>query len=79
MDVKLEDDSFDIRTIPDRLNSCLPRGIRVFDATEVIMKAGKVAYASFTIRVSADRLSSSVVTAQLRDLLGRESIEIEKK
>ena len=79
MDVKLEDDSFDIRTIPDRLNSCLPRGIRVFDATEVIMKAGKVAYASFTIRVSADRLSSSVVTAQLRDLLGRDSIEIEKK
>ena len=79
MDVKLEDDSLPLSDIPDILNPCLPRGIRVFDATEAVMKAGKVAYASFTIRVSADRLSSSVVTAQLRDLLGRDSIEIEKK
>jgi radical SAM-linked protein len=79
MDVKLEDDAFDIKTIPDRLNPCLPRGIRVFDATEVVMKAGKVAYASFTMRISADRLSSSVVTSQLRELLSREHIEIEKK
>lgn len=79
MDVKLEDDGFDIGTIPDCLNPCLPRGIRVFDATEVIMKAGKVAYASFTMRVSHETLPSGTVCRQLHELLAQETIEIEKK
>ena len=79
MDVKLEDDAFDLSEIPDRLNACLPRGLRVFDATEARMKAGKVAYASFTIFLSADKLSSRIVTQQLRELLEQERIEIEKK
>ena len=41
MDVKIEDDNYSIKEIIPSLNSCLPRGIQVFDVTEVIMKAGK--------------------------------------
>ena len=61
MDVKLEDDSFSLAEIPDRLNACLPRGLRVFDATEAMMKAGKVAYAAFTVRIGNDKIPSSKI------------------
>lgn len=79
MDVRLEDEAFPFETIVSRLNDCLPRGVRVFRVTDAVMKAGKVAFASFTVRVSRDRTPSSVVCAQLRALLERETIEIEKK
>ena len=81
MDVKLEDDAFDIKTIPDRLNPCLPRGIRVFDATEVVMKAGKVAYASFTMRDQRSGQALVVCREPLSSVSfwSREHIEIEKK
>ncbi len=79
MDVKLEDDSFLLSDIPDRLNACLPRGIRVFDATEAVMKAGKVAYASFTLLIGNPIIATGKIAAQLRELLESESIEIEKK
>lgn len=79
MDVKLEDEDFSFKEIIDRLNACLPAGIRIFDVTEPLMKAGKVAFASFTMRISCDDVSSSVVTKQLRGLLDSEAITVEKK
>lgn len=50
MDVKLEDESFPFEEIISRLNGCLPRGLRVFDVTEPVMKAGKIAFASLQSR-----------------------------
>ena len=79
MDVKLEDDDFPFKEIISRLNDCLPRGLRVFDVTEPIMKAGKIAFASFTIKISCDGENSHTVCEQLKELLASESIEIEKK
>ena len=79
MDVKLEDDNFLLSDIPDRLNACLPRGIRVFDATEAAMKAGKVAYASFTLLIGNPTIATGKIATQLRELLDSEKIEIEKK
>ena len=79
MDVKLEDDNFLLSDIPDRLNACLPRGIRVFDATEAVMKAGKVAYASFTLLIGNPTIATGKIATQLRELLDSEKIEIEKK
>lgn len=79
MDVKLEDDDFPFKEIISRLNDCLPRGLRVFDVTEPIMKAGKIAFASFTIKISVDGENSHTVCEQLKELLASESIEIEKK
>lgn len=79
MDVKLEDDDFPFKEIISRLNDCLPRGLRVFDVTEPIMKAGKIAFASFTIKISIDGENSHTVCEQLKELLASESIEIEKK
>ena len=79
MDVKLEDESFPFEEIISRLNSCLPRGLRVFDVTEPVMKAGKIAFASFTIKISCDGENSRTVCEQLKELLTSESIEVEKK
>lgn len=79
MDVKLEDDDYSFEEIKQNLNACLPRGLRVFDVTEPIMKAGKIAFASFTVKLSGDRLRSSEICAALSELLLQDSIEIEKK
>ena len=78
MDVKLEDDNYSFKEIIPKLNACLPMGIRVFDVTEVIMKAGKVAYASFTIRISEASTPSSAICADLRKLFSKDTIEVEK-
>ena len=79
LDVKLEDDNYSFKEIIPKLNACLPMGIRVFDVTEVIMKAGKVAYASFTIRISEASTPSSAICADLRKLFSKDTIEVEKK
>ena len=79
MDVKLEDDNYSLEEVIPKLNDCLPRGIRVFDATEAVMKAGKVAFASFTIKLSGDKLPSGKICGQIKELLSQDKIEIEKK
>ena len=79
MDVRLEEDDFSFEEITERLNACLPRGIRVFDVTEPVMKAGRVAFASFTLLVSLPQKPSSLVCEQLNGLLAQDAIEIEKK
>jgi radical SAM-linked protein len=79
MDVKLEDDDYSFEEIISKLNECLPRGIRVFDVTEAVMKAGKVAYASFTVKISNDKIASGKICAQINELLAQDKIEIEKK
>ena len=79
MDVKLEDDDYSYEEIIEKLNACLPRGIRVFDVTEAVMKAGKVAFASFTLKLSADKTPSGLICRQLSELLAQDEILIEKK
>ena len=79
MDIKLEDDSFNLADIPDRLNPCLPQGLQVFSATEAVMKAGKVAFAEFSIILRDNNTRTSVIATQLNELLSLESINIEKK
>lgn len=79
MDVKLEDEEYSFEEIISSLNDCLPRGIRVFKVTEPVMKAGKIAFANFTLRISNDKTSSKLICNQINELLSQESIEIEKK
>lgn len=79
MDVKLEDENYSFEEIISKLNACLPKGLRVFDVTEPVMKAGKIAYASFTIRISEDHTPSSAICESLNRMLSKEKIEVEKK
>ena len=79
MDVKLEDDNYSFEEIITRLNACLPRGIQVFKVTEAVMKAGKVAFADFTIRLSHPTTSTKTILAQVQALFDKEAIVIEKR
>lgn len=79
MDVKLEDDNYSFEEIIINLNNCLPRGLEVFDVTEAVMKAGKIAYANFTIAIGNDKIGSGVIGNKLKDFFALETIEIEKK
>lgn len=79
MDVKLENDDISYDEIIVRLNDCLPKGISVFNVTEPIMKAGKIAFAEFTLKIGDDKTSSHTVFEHLNALLSLDTIEIEKK
>ena len=78
MDIKLIEDISDEELI-NNLNACLPQGIRVFAVTEPIMKAGKIAYARFNMKISSDNLNSDKVYTALKELLESEEIMLEKK
>lgn len=78
MDIKLIEDISDEELI-NNLNACLPQGIRAFAVTEPIMKAGKIAYARFNMKISSDNLNSDKVYTALKELLESEEIMLEKK
>ena len=79
MDVKIEDDNYSLEEIIPRLNDCLPRGLQIFNVTEPVMKAGKIAYANFTIIIGSEKISSSVISSKLKEFFASEQINIEKK
>lgn len=79
MDVKLEDEDYSFEEIINGLNACLPKGLRVFGVTEPKMKAGKIAFASFTMRISEDSTPSSKICSDLKALFAQDKIEVEKK
>lgn len=79
MDVKLEDDNYSFEEIIKKLNECLPRGIQVFDVTDPVMKAGKIAFAEFSIKLSCENTNSTVIAEKLSRFLESDKIEIEKR
>ena len=54
MDIRLVEDSYNKDEIISALNACLPTGIRVYDVTEPVMKAGKIEKALFEIVIKDD-------------------------
>lgn len=79
MDVKLEDDNYSFEEIISKLNACLPRGIQVFDVTEPVMKAGKITFAEFSIKLNCDKTNTTVLAEKLSRFLELDKIEIEKR
>lgn len=77
MDIKIIEEIEDNEII-NKLNECLPKGIRVFAVSEPVMKAGKIAYAKFNIKISSDTLNSSKVYNALKELFEQSEILIEK-
>ena len=79
MDIKLEDDSFDISQIPDKLNKSLPDGIRAYKAAEPVMKPAQIALASYSIKIGCDFQSVEEIYNDFNSLLNAESIITQKK
>ena len=78
MDIRLVDEISDEKLIAD-FNACMPAGVRAFTVTEPIMKAGKIAYARFNIKISSDDMNSRKVYEELTKLLSSKEIMIEKR
>lgn len=79
MDVKLEDDNYSFEEIIIKLNECLPRGIQVFDVTEPVMKAGKIAFAEFEIKINCESINTTSLAEKLSAFMALDKIEIEKR
>ncbi|WP_255883487.1 MULTISPECIES: TIGR03936 family radical SAM-associated protein [unclassified Ruminococcus] len=79
MDIKIEDDSFDISQIPDKLNMGLPEGIRAYKAAEPVMKPAKIALASYKLRIGSDTQSAEEIYNDFNSMLSTDSIITQKK
>lgn len=79
MDIKLEDDSFDISQIPERLNKSLPDGIRAYKAAEPVMKPAKITLAHYKLTVGSDGQSGEEIYGDFSSLLNSEMIITQKK
>ena len=51
MDFRVLDDHEDLSAIPERLNACLPEGIRVFRCSESVHKPAAIESAKYAVRI----------------------------
>ena len=79
MDIKLTENNICEKEIIDKLNVSLPVGIRIFKVTDPIMKAGKITYAKFNMKMTCNTITLEELFFLFRNLFARETIEIEKK
>lgn len=78
MDLRLIDEICE-KELMDRLNSCLPKDIQVFNITEQVMKPKEISYALFEIEFMPEIVSAKDFELVLRNFMDRDSIIVEKK
>ena len=78
MDVRLTEE-YDFDDIKTNLNKCLPLGIRVYDVTEVEMKAKDISFAQFKIKMSCDEISNDTLLKYAEELFDKDEILVDKK
>ena len=78
MDIRLTEE-FDFDEIKEKLNACLPEGIRVFDVTEPVMKAKEITFASFRIKITSDDVTPDNLYNICSELLNKDEILVEKR
>ena len=78
MDIRLTEE-FDFNKIKEKLNVCLPEGIRVFDVTEPVMKAKEITFASFRIKITSDDVTPDNLYNICSELLNKDEILVEKR
>ncbi|MEE0929855.1 MAG: TIGR03936 family radical SAM-associated protein [Acutalibacteraceae bacterium] len=77
MDIRLLEEVTKDKII-NTLNNCLPIGIEVYDVTEPVMKAGKIAFGKFDIKAESDNTSLEELFEMFRNMFSLEKIEVEK-
>ena len=79
MDVRMLDESFDLSTVAEIMNPFLPEGIRVYDATEMKMKPGEIAFARFTAKLYSDKFTPAELKGELCELMLLDEFLVPKK
>lgn len=75
MDIKINDDNFDISKIPDMMNAVCPPDIRFISAFEPKSKVANIAYASYNILFD----DNYEIAVNLKEFLQKKSIVVEKR
>jgi radical SAM-linked protein len=78
MDVKLLEDMPE-QEIIERMNPCLPEGIRVLSVTEPVMKPGRICYALYELRLTAQGVAAGQVEDTVKRVLALPDIVVPKK
>lgn len=79
MDIKLLDDDFPLDDIPKILNPRLPNGLSITSAKPLVMKTASIAYADFTVFLTAEDCSVDEVFSAAEELFSKDEIIVEKK
>lgn len=82
MDFRVLDDDEDLSAIPERLNACLPEGIRVYDCREAVHKPADIDSAKYEITVEPMNdgdISTKELKEKLDSFLQLPEIIVEKK
>lgn len=79
MDIRLLDDDYNKEEVISALNNCLPSGIRVYDVTEPVMKAGKIEQGLFEIKIIDNTVSTDTLYDNFNSLLNMNEILVMKK
>ncbi len=79
LDFTLEEDGVELASLPQRLNSCFPAGIRVLSAYDSPRKVKELSFLRCQVNLEYDDGVSERQEAQLRELFAQECILVEKK
>lgn len=77
MDIRLLEE-VEKEDIIEKLNSCLPNGIDIYNVTEPVMKAGKIAFGKFVMKAESESTSLEELFEMFRNMFSLEKIEVEK-
>ena len=78
MDIKLEEDMPE-QEIIERMNPCLPEGIRVFAVTEPVMKPGRISYARYEMTLTAEACQPQQILQAVQKVMDMPQIIVSKK
>ncbi len=82
MDFRLLDDNEDMSAVPEKLNACLPEGLRVLSCREAVNKPAAIVSAAYDIRIEPmndGEISSEELYSKLNEFLAQPEIIVEKK
>ncbi|MBQ3265891.1 MAG: DUF2344 domain-containing protein [Ruminococcus sp.] len=82
MDFRILDDDEDLSAIPERMNACLPEGIRVFRCAEAVHKPADIESAKYAVQIepmNENEISFSELSEKWRDFLSLPEIIVQKK
>ena len=81
MDFRVLDDNEDLSAVPERLNECLPKGIRVFSCAESVHKPADIESAEYDIKLEAmdNDISDKELSERLKEFLALPEITVVKK
>ena len=72
----IEELPFDL--LRDRINACMPEGLRIVSAGKPVMKHTEIAFAEYAVRLVTDRPPTETAAA-FRRFLSADKIEVEKR